>query len=82
MGSSIKQPSEIEKENMKGMRRSIVAKKYIKKGEFIYIDSITFKRPSAGLDPKFFDDIVGKKALRDLPVDEFIQWDDVTIQND
>ena len=82
LGSSIKQPSEIEKENMKGMRRSIVAKKYIKKGELINKDSITFKRPSAGLDPKFFDDIVGKKALRDLPVDEFIQWDDVTIQND
>jgi N-acetylneuraminate synthase/N,N'-diacetyllegionaminate synthase len=75
LGSAIKTPTKIEKENAVGMRRSIVASRNIKKGETINEESITFKRPANGLAPRFYDNITGKRATRDIVVDEIIQKD-------
>ncbi len=75
LGSAIKTPTEIEKENAVGMRRSIVASRNIKKGATINEESITFKRPANGLSPRFYDTITGKKAARDIVIDELIQKD-------
>jgi len=76
LGSTIKEPCDIEKENMIGMRRSIVAKKDIKKGETINEASLTFKRPATGLKPKHFDNLMGKMAVRDIVEDELVKWED------
>ena len=75
-GSSIKQPCLIEKENMIGMRRSIVANKNIKKGEVMNELSITFKRPATGLNPKYFEELIGQRVTRNIAIDEQIQWSD------
>jgi N,N'-diacetyllegionaminate synthase len=77
LGSNVKEPCEIEKQNMHGMRRSIVAKCNIKKGEILDMKSITFKRPSKGLEPRYFEEIIGKRTVRDIIIDEFIHIKDV-----
>lgn len=75
LGSTKKTPTEIEKENAVGMRRSIVASRNIRIGDTINDDSITFKRPATGLSPQFFDMILGKKAAKNISVDELLQMD-------
>ncbi len=75
LGSTEKAPTEIEKENAIGVRRSIVASRNIKNGEIINEYNITFKRPATGLSPRLYDDIIGKKAARDILSDEILQMD-------
>ena len=36
------------------------------------------KRPGTGIPPRFFEKILGKKILRDIPEDEVLQWDDIS----
>tara|TARA_B100000989_G_scaffold166715_2_gene124683 strand:+ start:1508 stop:2557 length:1050 start_codon:yes stop_codon:yes gene_type:complete len=47
-------------------RRSIYVKKNIKKGEIFNTDNIAVIRPSYGLDPIYFDKILGKKSKKNL----------------
>lgn len=75
LGSAQKEPIEIEKENSIGMRRSIVASRNIQKGEMITADNITFKRPATGLSPRFYDIILGKRAIKDISYDELLQME-------
>jgi N-acetylneuraminate synthase/N,N'-diacetyllegionaminate synthase len=77
LGSERKEPCEIEKENAVGMRRSIVTKANISKGVVISTEMLTFKRPAAGLAPKFLHEIVGCKARRNIPINSLIQWSDI-----
>ena len=77
LGSTIKEPCAVEKENITGMRRSIVAKRNIKQGEVIDESLITFKRPATGLAPCNFSELLGKKIARDVDADEMIHWDDI-----
>jgi N,N'-diacetyllegionaminate synthase len=50
-GSGIKEPSESERKNIVIARKSIVAKKSIKKGERFSENNITSKRPGTGISP-------------------------------
>jgi N-acetylneuraminate synthase len=56
-------------------RRSLVANQDIKKGKIITKDMLTFKRPASGISPKFIDEVVGKKANRDIDEDEVLKWE-------
>ena len=77
LGSSIKEPCEVEKINEKGMRRSIVAKCNIAKGATITDDMIALKRPSSGISPIFIDEILGRKTANSLVQDEQFKWSDI-----
>lgn len=57
--------SEKEKENIV-FRRSIFVVKDIKKGEKFDEKKIRIIRPGHGLHPKFYEEIIGKKAKRNL----------------
>lgn len=57
--------------------RSIFAQTSIKKGEKINPHHLTIKRPNVGLHPKFFDDLMGKEATRDLEFGDAIQEEDL-----
>ncbi|MFC2091180.1 N-acetylneuraminate synthase family protein [Elusimicrobiota bacterium] len=57
-------------------RRSIVTKQQIKKGQTIRIEDLTFKRPGSHLSVEVFNDVVGKKAVRDLECDIFLSEKD------
>ena len=56
--------------------RSLFVVKSIKKGEILSSENIRAIRPNAGLPPKFLNDILGKKAVCDLPFGKPLEWDD------
>ena len=67
---------EAEENTKKSARRSLVADTYIKKGDVIKEKMIGVKRPSGGVSQKYIDEIIGKKAKRDIKIDEQIAWED------
>lgn len=69
LGTSVKIPTEIEQRNAVGMRRSIVLKQPLKKGDIFTKDNLTYKRPATGLAPKRVYEIIGKKASIDIESD-------------
>lgn len=74
-GRSNKQPLICESSARKEIRKSIVAKCDIKKGEVIDESNISFKRPGRGISPSQLDEIIGKKAKCDISKDTFISFD-------
>jgi len=72
LGSDEKKVQTVEIENVKNMRRSLMAAREIKAGTFLTEDDITAKRPGTGMPPCFVDRIIGKKINVDLkPEDMF-----------
>lgn len=53
-------------------RRSIVAERFIKKGEIITAEMLALKRPGDGLPASVIDKIIGKKAKVDIDPDKKI----------
>ena len=66
LGSSLKTPTEAEKANTKGMRRSIVINQSLKKGAILSSNHIDFKRPATGIPPHELNLILGKTINTDL----------------
>jgi len=73
MGSGEKIPSKSEIKNLNIARKSIVAKKLIKKGEKFTENNLTCKRPGNGTSPMKWEDIIGKVASKDFNEDEMIK---------
>lgn len=60
----------------KMVRRSIVARKAIKKDMTITLDMVKFSRPGEGITPNLFENKVkGRKAVQDIPAETIIFWD-------
>jgi N,N'-diacetyllegionaminate synthase len=74
LGDGIKRPSPSEAKNIQVVRKSIVAKKEISKGELFGEDNLTVKRPAIGISPMLWDTIIGKVAQKDFTIDEIITW--------
>ncbi len=72
LGSGIKIPSKSEKQNIKIVRKSIVAKTQIKKNDVLNENNLTVKRPGNGISPMKWDEIIGTKATKDYKEDELI----------
>lgn len=72
MGNGIKKPSQSEIKNIPIARKSIVAKRDIKKGEIFSEDNLTVKRPGYGISPMRWEEIIGKPAQKDYKRDEVI----------
>jgi N,N'-diacetyllegionaminate synthase len=73
MGDGVKKPSKSEMKNILIARKSIVAKKPIRKGESFTEDNLTVKRPGSGISPMEWDEILGKTADRVYEEDELIE---------
>ena len=71
-GDGIKKPSKSEKKNIKIVRKSIVAKTKIKKGEIFSEKNLSVKRPGEGISPMKWDSILGTEAKKDYNEDELI----------
>jgi sialic acid synthase SpsE len=56
-------------------RRSIVANGDIKEGVIITENMLIAKRPAHGISPVHWDDIVGKKATKDIADDDLLTWE-------
>lgn len=73
-GDSFKHPLESEEISRKNARRSIVLKTNVSKGTILTSDMLTYKRPAFGVSPLHWDDVIGRRTLRDLTEDEVLQW--------
>lgn len=72
LGSKLKKISPSEKTNKLIVRKSIVAKKDIKIGEVLSEDNLAIKRPSGGINPMRWDEVIGSTAKKDYKTDELI----------
>lgn len=73
LGDGQKRVTESEKANKIIARKSIIAKKTIKKGEIFTDENLTTKRPGNGISPMRWNEVLGKKAIRDFMEDELIE---------
>jgi N-acetylneuraminate synthase len=54
------------------MKRSLVARQKIRRGDVFKAEMFAFKRPASGLPPKSLPDVIGKAAACDIEVDTII----------
>ncbi|MGP1488449.1 MAG: N-acetylneuraminate synthase [Peptoanaerobacter stomatis] len=73
LGDGIKRLAESEKKNISVARKSIIAKRDIKKGEIFTQENLTVKRPGNGISPMKWFEILGQKAIKDFKEDELIE---------
>ncbi|MBK9758694.1 MAG: N-acetylneuraminate synthase [Flavobacteriales bacterium] len=77
LGDGIKRPSEREKTNTFGMRRSMVATRDLSAGTVLKLDDIGFKRPASGIAPKHLDELLGRTLIADVRADQSFTWESV-----
>ena len=74
-GTGEKVPTESEMKNRITNRVSIVAIKNIEKGTKITKDMIDIRRPGNGIQPRFFDDVIGKISKENILKEQILTWD-------
>lgn len=72
-GEGGKRVTESETRNINIARKSIVARRSIKKGEILTEDNLTCKRPGNGISPMEWYNVLGTSAIRDFGEDELIE---------
>ena len=60
--------------NSRVFRRSIFVVKDIKKGEKLTKDNIRIIRPGDGLKPKYYSQVLGKRAMQDIEKGTPLEW--------
>lgn len=73
MGDGQKRISASEEKNRKLVRKSIVAAADIKKGELFTEENLTTMRPGTGISPMMWNEVIGKRAMRDFLKHEQIE---------
>ncbi len=69
------QPSELVNKTM--ARRSIVTLNDIQKNTIITKNLVGIKRPATGIEPKFFNKVIGKKTKQKIKAETPLQWLDI-----
>lgn len=77
LGSDHKAPLAAEAPAREHARRSIVVDRPLLAGQTITKADITYKRPAHGVSPLFWDEVIGRKVVRDLEEDHVLQWADL-----
>jgi len=77
LGDGRKRPSDLEEESRLFGRRSIVAAVDIRAQEQIADWMLAFKRPGSGLEPRYYEKVIGMKARRNIAKDTILQWEDL-----
>lgn len=75
LGNGFKKVTPSEEKNKKIARKSIIAKRDIKKGEIFTEDNLVCKRPGNGISPMYWYEIVGKVSQYDFNEDQLIRVD-------
>jgi len=70
-------PADGEKKSLQ-YRRSIYVCKKILKGEVFSDQNVRCIRPGFGLQPKYFNNIIGRQANQDLDIGTALSWDHVS----
>ena len=74
LGDQRKHPLPTEKPARDNARRSLVAMCDIPEGINVTYKHLTWKRPAHGISPREIENVLGKKALRNIAEDEVLQW--------
>jgi len=77
LGDGIKKIQPNEYITINSQKKSLYAKRKIRKGEPFTKNNICVKGPVVGLMPKYYDIIINKKSLNTLQKDQPITWDDI-----
>ena len=72
LGSHVKKASKSELQNIQVVRKSIVAKTKIKKGDVLSKNNLTVKRPGRGISPMKWNEILGTRAKKNYNEDDMI----------
>lgn len=75
LGDGVKRPANCEISAIQISRKSLVAACDISTGDVITKDMLEIKRPGIGIEPKYYDLILGKKAVGDILEDEVLTWE-------
>jgi N,N'-diacetyllegionaminate synthase len=73
LGDGIKRPMPSEAQNLWAIRQSVVASKKIKKDELFTTENLGTKRAGHGISPMRWEEVLGKKAIRDFHENELIE---------
>jgi len=73
IGQNFKKLSKTESSNKLIVRKSIFAKKNIKKGEILSWSNLCIKRPGNGISPMLINKYIGKKSKFNYKIDEKIK---------
>lgn len=68
-------PASSQEQENTFFRPSIWVKKDVKKGDIFTTENIRVARPSAGLPPKFFEAVLGKRAAHNIEAATPLSWD-------
>ena len=74
LGSWQKKPTSSEIKNISGIRRGVVAARFISKGSVIKKNMLSFKRPFKNINPFEAKNLVGKVTKKHFKEDEPITW--------
>lgn len=77
LGSKERVLTQQELEQRKKMRRSLVSTRNINAGEVILESDLSAKRPGTGIAPNRINDVIGKKAAKDILADTVIMYEDI-----
>ena len=73
IGDGVKGPTSSELNNKSIVRKSLIAKENIKKGEKFTEYNLTIKRPGTGISPMEYWDLIGEIAQIDIMQDKVIE---------
>lgn len=73
LGSEKKFITKSESSNRRLVRKSIVARKFIEKGDKFSFENLALKRPGTGLEPKMLNKLINKIAKKNFKKDQQIK---------
>jgi N-acetylneuraminate synthase len=76
-GKAAVESIETEEISRLNARRSIVLDADVAAGTELREAMLTYKRPGTGVSPVHWDEVIGRRAARDLERDHVLQWEDL-----
>jgi N-acetylneuraminate synthase len=76
-GHEVKMPRGPEAINRQNNRKSLHAAQNIKMGETLTGQNIRICRPGTGIEPKYLELVIGKRATKDIEIDSLLCWGDI-----
>lgn len=74
LGDGVKRILPTEEKWREAARKSIFSAKAVAAGQVIQASDLMLRRPSTGIHPHHFDEIVGQVALQDIPAHTPVSW--------
>jgi sialic acid synthase SpsE len=75
MGSGALDCDDVERDVREVARRSVVADRDLAAGDVLVPAMLTVKRPGGGIDPAFFEEVLGWQVAADIPRETPITWE-------